>query len=106
MNACIRAVVRSCIYHGITPFGIYDGYNGMISNNIVPMKYRDVSNILQSGGTILGTSRIIPPMRNKQIDKIVENFHRSGMDALITVGGEDTLKIALDLHKNHSLPIL
>ena len=57
MNACIRAEVRSCVYHNINAFGIIDGFNGLIKDEMIPMGYDDVSNILQRGGTILGTAR-------------------------------------------------
>ena len=61
--------------------------------------YRAGSGILDRGGTILGTSRSNPLEDPEQVKKISENYKRSGIDALITIGGEDTLKIALELFK-------
>ena len=57
MNAAIRAVVRTGIYHGLEVYGIYKGYNGLIQGLIEPMGSRSVSNIIQRGGTILKTAR-------------------------------------------------
>jgi len=57
MNAAIRAVVRTGIYHGLEVFGIMRGYAGMIENDIIPMQSRSVANIIQRGGTILKTAR-------------------------------------------------
>jgi 6-phosphofructokinase 1 len=57
MNAAIRAVVRTCIYRNIEVFGIYEGYNGLINGNIEQLESKDVSNIIQRGGTILKSAR-------------------------------------------------
>ena len=57
MNACIRAVVRTGIYHGLKVVGIKSGFNGMISGDIIPLKSSSVSNIIQRGGTILKSAR-------------------------------------------------
>ena len=65
MNACIRAVVRTGIYNGINMFGVLQGYQGLIDNNINPMDARSVSNIIHLGGTVLKTARcsISKPMK-------------------------------------------
>jgi len=57
MNAAVRAVVRTGIYHGLEVFGIMRGYSGMVDNDIIKMESRSVANIIQRGGTILKTSR-------------------------------------------------
>jgi len=57
MNACIRAITRAGIANKMNVFGIYDGFNGLIDNEIKQLTYTSVSNIIQRGGTILGTSR-------------------------------------------------
>ena len=57
MNACIRSVTRAAIYHGIQVFGVIDGFNGLLKDAFKRLEYHDVSNILQHGGTILGTAR-------------------------------------------------
>lgn len=106
LNSVIRAVVRKSIDEGYVVTGVKNGWNGLVDNDMRILDYRLTSDILARGGTILGTSRIIPPLEEKRIKIIAENFKRSGMDALITVGGEDTLKIALQLYQKHSLPIV
>ena len=57
MNAAIRAVVRTAIYNGRNVYGIYEGYHGLIEDNIFEMHASDVSNIIQRGGTILRSAR-------------------------------------------------
>ena len=57
MNAAIRAVVRTCAYSNIKCYGIYEGYKGLIEGNVIELKSRDVSNIIQRGGTILKSAR-------------------------------------------------
>ncbi|MBN1869890.1 MAG: 6-phosphofructokinase [Candidatus Omnitrophica bacterium] len=106
LNSVIRAVVRKSIDEGFVVTGIKNGWNGLVDNDMRILDYRLTSGILARGGTILGTSRIIPPLEKRRIKLIAENFKRSGMDALIAVGGEDTLKIALQLLDEHALPIV
>lgn len=92
MNACIRAVVRASLYHGLTPFGIYDGFNGLLKDAIHQMNYRDVSNILQHGGTVLGTARC-KDFHDFEHRKIAyENLRKRNIDALIAIGGDGTFK--------------
>ena len=106
LNSVIRAVVRKAMQEEFVVTGIKNGWGGLIENNMRVLDLRLTSGILDRGGTILGTSRMIPPLKNDQMKQIAENFKRNGMDALITVGGEDTLKIAYDLFKKNSLPIV
>ncbi|MCK5012326.1 MAG: 6-phosphofructokinase [Candidatus Omnitrophica bacterium] len=106
LNSVIRAVVRKSIDEGFVVTGVKNGWNGLVDNDMRILDYRLTSGILARGGTILGTSRIVPPLEKRRVNLIAENFKRSGMDALITVGGEDTLKIALQLLREHSLPIV
>jgi len=106
LNSVIRAIVRKAMEEGYVVTGVKNGWNGLVENDMKVLDLRQTSGILARGGTILGTSRIIPPLSSEKMDKVVENFKRSGMDALIAVGGEDTLKIALTFHKNKSIPIV
>jgi ATP-dependent phosphofructokinase / diphosphate-dependent phosphofructokinase len=106
LNSVIRAVVRKAMLEGYVVSGIKNGWNGLIENDMRILDLRLTSGILDRGGTILGTSRQIPPLASEINKTISENFKRSGIDALIAVGGEDTLKIALDLYNNHSLPVV
>ena len=99
LNSVIRAVVRKAMQEGCVVTGIKNGWMGLIENDMRILDLRLTSGILDRGGTILGTSRMVSPLKADQIKKISENYKRSGIDAVIAVGGEDTLKIALDLHE-------
>jgi 6-phosphofructokinase 1 len=92
MNACLRAVVRACLFHKIKPFGVRDGFNGLVNNQINEMVYRDVSNILQSGGTILGTARCSEFLDKDYREQAFNNLKEKKIDALIAIGGDGTFK--------------
>ena len=106
LNSVIRAVVRKAMQEGYVVTGIKNGWNGLIENDTRILDLRTTTGILDRGGTILGTSRLIPPLEEDKMARIIENFKRSGIDALIVVGGEDTLKIALELEKRSNMPII
>jgi 6-phosphofructokinase 1 len=59
MNAAVRAVVRTCAYHNVGCFGVYQGYQGLIDNNLEPMNARSVKDIINKGGTILKSARCL-----------------------------------------------
>ena len=99
LNSVIRAIVRKSISKGCVVTGVKNGWSGLIENDMRILDLRATSGILDRGGTILGTSRINPLNDSKKVKKMGEHFKRSGIDALIAVGGEDTLKVALGLHK-------
>ena len=98
LNSVIRAVVRSAIQEGYLVTGIKNGWMGLIEYDMRVLDVRMTSGILDKGGTILGTSRVNPFDNPQHVEQIGENYKRSGLDALIAVGGERTLKIALDLY--------
>lgn len=106
LNSVIRAVVHKAMLEGYVVTGIKNGWMGLIENDMRIVDLRLTSGILDRGGTILGTSRMIPPLAKAQAELINENFKRSGMDAVITVGGEDTLKIGLELYKQYAIPVV
>lgn len=106
LNSVIRSVVRKAMVEGYVVTGVKNGWNGLLENDMRILDLRLTSGILDRGGTILGTSKLEPPLDDKKIEQMAENFNRSGMDALIAVGGEDTLKIALQLIERHKLPII
>ncbi len=99
LNSVIRAVVRKGIQEGYVVTGIKNGWLGLIENDMRVLDVKSTTGILDKGGTILGTSRTNPLNDEEQVRKIKDNYARSGMDALIVVGGEETIKIALSLHK-------
>ncbi len=90
MNACIRAVVRTGIYNGMKMFGVMQGYQGLIDNNINEMDSRSVSNILHMGGTILKTARCIAFKEQKGMEIAFKNLKAKNIDGLIVIGGDGT----------------
>lgn len=99
MNAAVRAIVRSSLSHGLEVYGIMDGYLGLIEGNIVKMDRTSVTNIMNRGGTILGTARLPEFKEDAVAQKGVDNLKKLGVDALVAIGGDGTYQGALKLHK-------
>jgi 6-phosphofructokinase 1 len=98
LNAVIRAVVRKGVgVYGHDFIGFRDGWRGPLENLTRPLAIPDVRGILPRGGTILGSSRTNPLALEDGVGRITENLHRLGVDALIAIGGEDTLGVATTL---------
>ena len=98
LNAVIRAVVRKGIgVHGHEFVGFRDGWRGPLEGITMPLGIPDVRGILPRGGTILGSSRTNPFKEERGFERISETLHRIGVDALIAIGGEDTLGVATRL---------
>ncbi len=106
LNSVIRAVVRKSMTEGFVVTGIKNGWLGLIDNDMRILDQRATSGIVDRGGTILGTSRINPFESQANIKKIHENYKRSGIDALIAVGGEETMKIAYKLFKKDIINVV
>ena len=100
MNAAVRAVVRTALYHGIECYGIRRGYNGLISGDIVKLDERSVSHIINRGGTILRTARSKEFMTEEGQKKAVSVCKLLGMDSIITIGGDGTFRGAKALSKH------
>ncbi len=99
MNAAIRAVVRTALYYDMTPFAVYDGYKGLVEGNIKEMGRNDVGQILERGGTILGSSRL-PEFKEEAYQiKGIEQLKKHDIEALIVIGGDGTYRGALDLSR-------
>lgn len=98
MNAAIRAVVRSGLSHGLEVYAVYDGYAGLVEGNIQKMDRASVTNIINRGGTILGTARLPEFKEDAVAEKGVENLRELGIDALVAIGGDGTYKGVLKLH--------
>ncbi|MBI2870891.1 MAG: 6-phosphofructokinase [Candidatus Omnitrophica bacterium] len=99
LNPVIRAVVRRAIRAGIEVMGIRDGWKGLVSDTIVPLDINSVSGILSRGGTILGTSRTNIYKNPADSVKAKETMAKHKLDALIAIGGEDTLGVAQRLYE-------
>ena len=99
LNAVIRAVVRKGIsVYGYEFVGFRDGWRGPLECDTMPLDIQAVRGILPRGGTILGTSRTNPLKLEDGVERIKQNFEKLGVDALIAIGGEDTLGVAKKLH--------
>ncbi len=99
LNAVIRAVVKKSAKNNWEVIGILDGRKGLIEGDIMPLTDVNISGILPRGGTILGTSRTNPFKEKGNADAVIKNMKKFKLDALIVIGGEDTLGVALKLHK-------
>ena len=106
LNSVIRAIVRKGMQCGCVVTGIKNGWSGLVDNDMRILDMRSTSGILDRGGTILGTSRNNPLKDPEMVKKIKENYKRSGIDALIAVGGENTLKTALTLYKEGVIKVV
>ncbi len=119
LNAVIRAVVDTAILqYGIEVFGIHDGYAGLINKHLRKLQLNDVSGILPRGGTILGTSNRDNPFRYREMnakgekeyrdvsDQVIKTVEYNELDALVTVGGDGTQKIAAQLFEEHKIPVV
>jgi len=99
LNSVIRAVVRKAIWSGHNVIGIKNGWDGLLKKNTVKLVQASVSGILHRGGTILGTSRTNPYKNKADIIKVRKNFKALKLNALIVVGGDDTLGVAEKLFR-------
>ena len=100
LNPVIRAVVRKSYSLGISVIGIKNGWKGLVENQTVLLDLSSVSGILPKGGTILGTSRTNPYKDPAQLEAATTHYKNLGLDALIAIGGEDTLGVASKLVKD------
>ncbi len=100
LNAVIRAIVRKGIdYYGFEFMGLKDGWAGLLNMQTLNLDKRAVSGVLYKGGTILGTSRTNPAKSEKDLELALDNYKKLHLDALIAIGGDDTLGVANKLHK-------
>lgn len=106
MNACIRAVVRTALYHRVEVIGIMRGYEGMIEGDFVPMDRGSVSNIIQLGGTILKTSRCKEFHYKRGRRKAIQKLRNAGIEGLIAIGGDGTFKGAHKLYLESGIPVI
>ncbi|MET8666254.1 6-phosphofructokinase [Streptomyces tendae] len=105
LNAVIRAVVRKGVQeYGYDFTGFRDGWRGPLEGDTVPLDIPAVRGILPRGGTVLGSSRTNPLKQRDGIRRIKENLSALGVDALITIGGEDTLGVATRLADEYGVP--
>jgi 6-phosphofructokinase 1 len=106
LNAVIRAVARRLHAHDWEVIGVREGWRGLVENKLEPLGPREVSGILPRGGTIVGTSRTNPYKLDGGVDAVLRNFESSSLDALVAVGGEDTLGVAARMFEERGFPVV
>jgi 6-phosphofructokinase 1 len=106
MNACIRAVVRACLYHKLQVYGITRGYSGMINGEIKELNSFSVSNIIQRGGTILKSARSEEFKTKEGRAKAYENLQKLGIEGIVAIGGNGTFTGAELFHAEFGIPII
>lgn len=106
MNACIRAVVRTAIYHHMEVIGFLKGYEGVVDNNYVELKRESVSGIIQKGGTILKTARSERFKTEEGLKQAADNLEKNGVQGLIVIGGDGSFRGAMALGKYSAIPIV
>ena len=99
MNAAIRAVVRTALYDDVSVIGIRKGYNGLINGEIKEMYSKDVSNVMNLGGTILHTARCPEMMTEEGQNKAAAIYKILGLDALVVIGGDGSYRGMAELAK-------
>jgi ATP-dependent phosphofructokinase / diphosphate-dependent phosphofructokinase len=104
LNPVIRAVCRRLWEDGHETFGVLNGWRGAIDGNLKPLGWAETSGILHIGGTIIGTSRTNPYKNEGGVDGVKRTFEK--IDALIAIGGEDTLGVASRLSAEEGLPVV
>ena len=106
LNAVIRAVARRSFQRGHEVVGVRDGWRGLVEDELEPLGPREISGLLPRGGTILGTTRTNPYKLEGGVERVRETFERAGIDALVAIGGEDTLGVAARLYEEHAFPVV
>lgn len=106
MNAAIRAIVKTAIHYGITPIGIKDGFEGMMKGDFIEMNYSDVDNIIQYGGTVLGSARS-EAFKTKEGRAIaIKHLNHAGIEALVVIGGDGSFTGAHILSQETNIPMI
>ncbi|HEY9361829.1 MAG TPA: 6-phosphofructokinase [Chitinophagaceae bacterium] len=106
MNAAIRAVVRTGLYHGMEMFGIMRGYQGLIEDDIMKMDTRSVANIIQRGGTILKSARCKDFYEYEGRKKAYENLKKKGINGLVIIGGDGSFRGAVKFSQEFNIPCI
>ena len=106
LNAVIRAVARRSFSRGSDVVGVREGWRGLVDGIFQPLGPREVSGILPRGGTIIGTTRTNPYKVEGGVERVLATFGDEALDALVAIGGEDTLGVAARLHAEHEFPVV
>jgi len=106
LNAVIRAVTRRSLDRGAEVLGVREGWRGLVEGRFTSLGPREISGILPRGGTIVGTSRTNPYTSEDGVERVLANFASERLDALVAIGGEDTLGVAARLHEERAFPVV
>lgn len=106
MNACVRAIVKTCLGKGIVPVGYYDGYHGMMNDRFKEMTSDDVVNIIQRGGTVLGTARSEEFKTSEGRQKAIDSLKKNNIDGFICIGGDGSFTGASTLADEMNIPVI
>jgi ATP-dependent phosphofructokinase / diphosphate-dependent phosphofructokinase len=106
LNAVIRAVARRSFARGSEVVGVREGWRGLVEGKFEPLGPREVSGLLPCGGTVIGTSRTNPYKLEGGVEAVLQRFRERELDALVAIGGEDTLGVAARLHAQHDFPVV
>ena len=106
LNAVIRAVTRRSLDRGCRVVGVRAGWRGLVEPRTEELGPREISGILPRGGTIIGTSRTNPYKTDGGVERVLANAKEIGLDALVAIGGEDTLGVAARLYAEHEFPVV
>lgn len=106
MNAVIRAVVKASGYYNIETYGYYGGFEGLVENKFKQFKYSDVNNIIQTGGTILSSSRSDEFRSKEGRMKAYNNLIDNQIDGLIVIGGDGSLRGGLVFSEEFNFPVI
>jgi len=104
LNPAIRGVVYRGLDFGFEFVGIQEGWRGLVKGIYEPLGLRDVEEIISQGGTILGSSRTNPFRKEEDLQVVLANIKSAGFDAIVALGGEDTLGVAAKLYSQHGVP--
>ena len=99
MNAAVRAVTRTALAHGVEVIGIKRGYSGLIDGDLAPLSVRDVSNIMNKGGTMLYSDRCPEMLTDEGKNKAIETCKKNEIDGIVAIGGDGTFRGAMALTK-------
>ena len=106
MNAALRAVVRTAVYHKIECVGIYQGYQGLIDNKVKVMNARSVNNIINKGGTVLKSARCLEFRTKEGRQTAFETIQKHGIEALVVIGGDGSFTGAMIFQSEFNIPVI
>jgi ATP-dependent phosphofructokinase / diphosphate-dependent phosphofructokinase len=106
LNAVIRSVARRSLDRGDDVIAARAGWRGLVEGRFEQLGPREISGILPRGGTIIGTSRTNPYKVERGVERVLSNFREQRLDALVAIGGEDTLGVAARLFAEHDFPVV